>query len=237
MLVLATCVLSSFGRNTTAADHAWPKASRGPLRVAFTFDDGPNGQATKDIVDILVAKNVPATFFEVGQSIAADPETTRYVADHGFIVANHSWDHSWNIPHRKPAEIRHELERTNDIIRQVTGETPTLMRWPHGAHSLQDDAVVRSMHMRAVTWNIDPKDYNTQDPDLLAQRVVAETTDKSVILLHDNLQDGQFAQQFHDRRGTIAALSAMIDALRGRGAEFLSLPDMLDVKYGHPTNR
>lgn len=227
-------ILTATGRNITAADHHWPTvvaAAPSPLRVTFTFDDGPNGEATRALVDILEREHVPAVFFEVGRSIAADPSTTQYVADHGFTVADHTWDHSWNIPSMSSTEIRSELTQTKDLIAQVTGQMPSLMRWPHGRHTALDDNLARAVHLRPVTWNIDPQDYNTQNPQLLTARVVAAVHDKSVILLHDNLQDGQHAAEFHDRRGTIAALPMIIEELRSRGAEFIPLAEMLQLKY------
>jgi peptidoglycan/xylan/chitin deacetylase (PgdA/CDA1 family) len=67
--------------------------------LVLTLDDGP-GPRTKDLVDYLVAHQVPAVFFEVGKNAKEDPSASAYVAAHshlvpgGLIVANHSMNHS-----------------------------------------------------------------------------------------------------------------------------------------------
>ncbi len=203
--------------------------------VALTFDDGPNGLATRAIVDILKSKNVPATFFEVGRSIAADPTTSRYVSQAGFPIENHSWDHSFRLPYMTPGHIHHELAATSAEINVATGQSPTMFRPPHGLRSPELLYEAEHLHLRMINWTVDPQDYNTGDPSLITDRIVDHVRHGSIILLHDGLQDGPHAEQLHDRRGTIEALPEIIDRLRADGYTFVNLKQILgpekDDKY------
>ncbi len=101
-------------------------------RVAYlTFDDGPNAGATEPILATLAAHQVPAAFFLVGEHVRRFPAVARRVADLGHVVGNHT------LRHRKlhfcgPVRIREELERTHEIIGDVTGRVPGAFRAPHG---------------------------------------------------------------------------------------------------------
>jgi peptidoglycan-N-acetylglucosamine deacetylase len=195
--------------------------------VALTFDDGPNGAATRRIVDILKSKNVPATFFEVGRNVQRDPTTAAYVAANGFLIGNHSWDHSYAIPFKRPSKIRNELEATTHAIEGTTGAQPSLFRPPHGWKSPQLLMVTREEHMRIVNWSLDPRDYWTDDPRAIVRRVVRHSKPGSIILLHDGLQDGPRADKLRDRQATIEALPQIIDELRADGYRFVTIDQLL----------
>jgi peptidoglycan/xylan/chitin deacetylase (PgdA/CDA1 family) len=194
--------------------------------VALTFDDGPNGAATRAIVDILTREQVPATFFEVGRSVAADPATAAYVASHGFTIGNHSWGHSYLLPIELPHNLREELARTSATIVAATGTAPQYFRPPHGVRSpfLLDE--VSDAGMRTVDWSVDPQDYFSNDAKTIASRVVRRVRPGSIILLHDGLQDGPRAKALQARSATMAALPTIIHDLRARGYQFVSLHDL-----------
>lgn len=204
--------------------------------VALTFDDGPNGAATRAIVDTLVAKQVPATFFEVGRSVAADPNTSKYVADHAFTIGNHSWDHSFNLPYDSPKHIRRELVQTNGQILAATGLRPQYFRPPHGFRSPQLLFEAKRQHLEIIDWNVDPQDYMTQDVQTIINRVMRHIHPGSIVLLHDGLQDGFRVKQLIGRHGTITALPIMIDQLRQQGYTFVSLRQLLppETETPHP---
>src|ERR1035438_8316320 len=62
--------------------------------VALTFDDGPDPVTTPRVLDILHQKQVPATFFVVGERAEQHPELVRRALAEGHLVENHTWSHS-----------------------------------------------------------------------------------------------------------------------------------------------
>ena len=57
-----------------------PEGARG---VALTFDDGPDPETTKEVLDVLDRRGVKATFFVIGAKAAKHPETVRAIV--GFV--------------------------------------------------------------------------------------------------------------------------------------------------------
>ena len=60
--------------------------------VALTFDDGP-GPFTDRLLQILDDNDAEATFFLIGNKVAANPAGAKRIADAGMEVANHTWEH------------------------------------------------------------------------------------------------------------------------------------------------
>src|SRR5471030_2513055 len=57
--------------------------------VVLTFDDGPLPRNSNQILDILAAQCVKATFFEVGVMARAYPENVRKLRDAGHSIGTH----------------------------------------------------------------------------------------------------------------------------------------------------
>lgn len=67
-------------------------ATREPV-VALTFDDGPHATLTPQLLDVLKAHHVHATFFVIGMNVEQNPDVLRRIVAEGHEVGNHSWSH------------------------------------------------------------------------------------------------------------------------------------------------
>ena len=203
----------------TAADHALPTtvaAATGP-RVALTFDDGPSPQLTPYVLDVLAAQRVPATFFLQGDNVAAHPGLVRRLHAEGHVVANHAWDHPW-FPNLSPQEAEIQIERTNAVLTEITGQRPTLFRYPFGQASPAGDAALGRLGLTGGVhwkWTSDrPGDFQCPGADVLVDYVVTEAADQAMILLHDA------GDTVGCPPGQLDYLPRAIDALRARGFTF-----------------
>ncbi|WP_369681922.1 polysaccharide deacetylase family protein, partial [Alicyclobacillus macrosporangiidus] len=96
-------------------------------RVALTFDDGPDGEWTPHIQEILDRYGIKATFFCVGMMIQYFPRVVRNLVERGHVIGNHTWSHP-HLPRLRPSQVRDELARTEDEIARVAGVRPRLFR-------------------------------------------------------------------------------------------------------------
>jgi peptidoglycan-N-acetylglucosamine deacetylase len=119
--------------------------------VSLTFDDGPDPKWTKQVLDILEQKHVPATFFVVAKNAEKHPELiSRMVRQHN-VVANHSYSH---LDTATASEWRNKLDivSANGVIEGITGRTPLLFRAPYGILVL---AFVSDLILAALAVAID----------------------------------------------------------------------------------
>ncbi len=154
---------------------------------ALTFDDGPSNY-TPQLLDILDAHGVSATFFMLGVNAAKLPHVVRRVVDEGHEVASHSYKHP-NFKRISTARRLDELERTNRILRSC-GADPTLFRPPYGAqdHALAVQAA--ELGLRIVTWSYDTEDWKRLPADYTRLRdprgrIAARGHLRGIFLFHD----------------------------------------------------
>jgi peptidoglycan-N-acetylglucosamine deacetylase len=201
-------------------------------KVALTFDDGPDVHWTPSILDILKEKSAPATFFVIGDAANQQAEIVKREFMQGNEIGNHTFTHpEFDIISKTQLQL--ELNLTELLIESSLGVKTTLFRPPYGidhqpetASEVQMLPVPQSMGYVIVGARIDPHDWgeaNGMPPppvETIVQRVLTDTeADKgNVILLHDG---------GGDRSRTVAALPRIIDGLRAKGYEFVSISDLL----------
>ncbi|NVK81352.1 polysaccharide deacetylase family protein [Streptomyces morookaense] len=182
--------------------------------IALTFDAGP-GPHTAELLDILKAEEVHATFFLLGEKhVLAHPDLVRREAAEGHEIGNHTWTHQ-RLDDLTPDRIRDELDRTQEAIEKITGKAPALMRPPQGGTNKTVGSVARSLGLSQVLWSATASDYATTDSRLIGDRILDQASRDGIVLLHD----------IYD--GTVPAVPRIIDELRARGYTFVTVSQLL----------
>ncbi len=196
----------------------------GDHQVALTFDDGPDPRWTPKILDILKEKGVPATFFILGQQAENYPGLVGRIVNEGHVIGSHTYTHP-NLSLCDPARVRIELNATQRLLETITGRSTTLFRPPYEADSRPNQLseitpllVAQDLDYLTVMESIDPEDYELPGADVIFQRVKQQRRNGSIILLHD---------AGGDRSQTVAALPKIIDYLRSRGDQIVSVSTLL----------
>jgi peptidoglycan/xylan/chitin deacetylase (PgdA/CDA1 family) len=186
---------------------------RGPgRRVALTFDDGPNPDATPRILDVLAAEGVRATFFLLGKHVERWPEIARRVAAEGHVVANHGYHHR-KLHLRSAAYIDLDVALGTESIAAATGVTPTLFRAPHGFRNPWVTRSARRRGQSVVGWTLGVWDSDKPGAAAISKRALEGARAGTILLLHD----GDGYDPGGDRSQTVEALPAIIQGLRATG--------------------
>ncbi len=180
-------------------------------RVALTFDDGPNSVYTKTLLDGLKERDVKASFFLMGKNISGNEELVKRMHDEGHLIGNHTFDHV-QLTRLSDAEACEQITKTSNAIYEITGEYTTFIRPPFGEWKKDLDCVVT---MLPVMWTVDPVDWNTDDSNLVVQRVESVTQDEDIILLHDNYAS------------SVEAALRIVDDLTSQGYQFVTVDELL----------
>ncbi|MGP4056809.1 polysaccharide deacetylase family protein [Mycobacterium sp. 4D054] len=152
--------------------------------VALTFDDGP-GPFTDRLLQILRDNDARATFFLIGDKVAADPAAARRIAEAGMEIGNHTWQHP-DMTTLPPEEIAAQLRWATAAIQAATGQTPTLARTGFGAIDDTVLAEARRQGLAAVNWDVVPHDWqHAADTAATRRLLMSHIRPGSVVLLHD----------------------------------------------------
>lgn len=211
---LALCAALLAGAATGVRAEAEPEGGGGSLRyVALTFDDGPTGALTGQLLDGLKARYVSATFFLCGYRIDQFPDTVKRMAAEGHELAVHGQTHTYL--HNQPSDVvRRELEETITRIESLTGQRPRLFRPPGGltSQTLLDEAA--RLDLPVILWSVDPQDWNTHDTAQVTSRIFSGVQDGSIILMHDL------------SASSVAAALQVIDQLQEQGYQFCTVSEL-----------
>jgi len=183
--------------------------------VALTFDDGPSPDVTPRVLDILREKNASATFFVVGRQVERHPELARRVSAEGHVIGNHTYSHPPLFCFLSPRRLREEVERAQDVIFGATSVRPRHFRSPVGLRHPILKAALDRVNLDFVLWRLRTYDTRALTPDGLRRRILERVRPGAIVLLHDRGGPGAAAM--------LTALPDVIDALRARGYEFVTV--------------
>ena len=190
-----------------------PVISDKPM-VALTFDDGPNPTVDSRILDALSAHNAHATFFAAGYRINEYPDTILQIYNQGSEIGNHTYSHD-RLTDLNASGISSELARTDQLIADITGARPDLIRPPEGSYNAR---VKSTVDRPLVLWSIDTRDWETKS---------AASTISSVL---NNVQDGDIILMHSLYTSTAAACETIIPELAARGYKMVTVSELLAAR-------
>jgi peptidoglycan/xylan/chitin deacetylase (PgdA/CDA1 family) len=183
-----------------------------PRRVALTFDDGPD-HMTGQYLDLLDRLGVPATFFVVGASVVARPETVREYLRRGHQLASHGFDHTRFTKLSRRA-LLDQCERTEQALGGQLSGRPWV-RPPHGSIDLGSTLTLLATGYTVAMWTLDPCDYSDHDAASLAAKCAPEHVSPGEVLL------------FHEgQQWTLDAITPIVKALQADGYELVTMHDL-----------
>jgi len=224
---------------TLAVGSAFPRLNfyftsiyRGPADqgwVSLTFDDGPEPQVTPELLKVLEAEGVKATFFLVGRAAEAHPEMVNSLDAAGHLIGNHMYDHRATWPFQPAFAIRQELERANTALAQIIGNQPRFVRMPFSVGRPGLARVFRKLNLIPVSWDVRGLEGVYRDPARIAAHVAGEARNGSVIMLHECY----YGRAGFGAERVVETVRQVIAQLRERGFVFKRLDEMLDTEGYH----
>ena len=136
--------------------------------IYLTFDDGP-GAHTKRLLNILAKYDAKVTFFVVDTGYKEKNELMKRMVDEGHAVAIHSATHNFAKIYANETAYFNDLYKMQDLIRNATGVTSMLLRFPGGSSNTISRNYNRGIMTRLTKavqqrgfvyfdWNVDSND-------------------------------------------------------------------------------
>ena len=163
-------------------------------------------------VEILKENEIPATFFLQGQCLAGNEEIVRRMHAEGHLIGNHTFHHV-QLTKVSEEEAREEVVKTSNAIYEITGEYPVYIRPPFGEWREGLDLAVT---MIPVLWDVDSRDWESQNTASICSVVLPNVKDGSIILMHDGY------------RATVEALRRIVKELKEEGYTFVTVRELIE---------
>lgn len=190
--------------------------------VALTFDDGPD-KYTKEVLEILKKYDVKATFFIIGEKGLTRPDLLSLIAKGGHEIGNHTFTHPWATEISEFKIILSEVERTQKLIQEITGNKPRVLRPPffNISTDLLKACVKEKLDIalgNITLWDIES---SFQSLEVKVKKIITNSTKDvkagSIILLHETIYP------------TVQALPQIIERLKKEGFKFVTISTLLKM--------
>ena len=198
-------------KNSYKTVTAWNDAVQEVRKIAITFDDGPHPTYTEQLLDGLKERGVHATFFVTGEHAQLHPDIISRMQEEGHLIGNHTYSHI-QLTKSNREVYKEELIRTNEIIKEITGQEVQYVRPPYGSW---DKSFEKELNMIPVLWNVDPLDWCSDNVSCIVEKIVSKAGENDIILMHD-----------YYATSVTAALEA-IDELLEKGYTFVTVEEIL----------
>ena len=186
----------------------------GKMLIALTFDDGPFPTTTPRLLDILTEKDVPATFFMLGNMARGNPEIVQRAARERHEIASHTMYHQ-NLASLSTAAVQSDINEANTTFNAILGTGPAYTRPPYGNIN---DVVSASVGTPMILWSVDTRDWQNKDTGAIVSTAMSEVYDGAIILMHDIYPT------------SVDAIPTLVDTLRQAGYEFVTISELAKLR-------
>ena len=195
-------------------------------KIYLTFDDGPSSN-TDEILDILKAYDVKATFFVVGKTDEASRKAYRRIVEEGHTLGMHSYSHSYEDIYDSEEDFQNDMKKLQEYLYELTGVWPRFYRFPGGSSNTVSNIDMQKLADWLTDQGVTYFDWNVASGDAVSRELPAETLlanclagirnqQSCVVLMHDAA----------NKDTTVEALPEIISEIRlQEDAVFLPITD------------
>ncbi|MDO4711759.1 MAG: polysaccharide deacetylase family protein [Peptostreptococcaceae bacterium] len=194
--------------------------SAGSQKLILTFDDGPDGCYTPQLLDLLKRHHARAIFFVIADKAIRHPNIIRRMIEEGHEVGLHCFKHRKAL-YQLPHETVQDIERGSDFLDDL-GVRVRYYRPPHGYVNLSMLHFLKKKKIKMMLWDILPRDWTGKKAECIFGAMISRLHQGNIICLHDSGEDTGGAPGAPDHM--IQALERFIPRMQRIGFRF-ELPD------------
>lgn len=202
-----------------------PEAAVKRGEIALTLDDGPDPAVTPQVLDLLDRHAAKASFFCIGERAQAHPDLVREILRRGHSVENHSLRHDKTFAFRGWSWTRTEVQNSQQVLSNITGQMPRFFRAPAGFRNPLLDPILALAGLRYAAWTRRGFDSVRGDATSVLRRLCRNWRPGFILLMHD----GHPAKTSAGVPVILEVLPILLDEIQQRGWRVVSLPMALEL--------
>lgn len=183
-------------------------------QVAISFDSAWGADKTQSILNTLKQYEAGATFFLVGFWVEKYENMVTAIDEMGFEIGTHSNTHP-DLTKLSESDMQLELEKSMELITNLTQKPVTLFRAPYGAYNNTLLTVTERMNLHTIQWDVDTLDWQGLSAIEITTRVLNLVKNGSIILCHNNADH------------IVEALPLILNRLQMQGYTITSVGDLI----------
>ena len=185
-------------------------------QISISFDAAWGNEDTQELLDILAAHNVKATFFMTGGWVESYPDDVKAIAAAGHDLGNHSQNHK-QMSQISDEECQSELMSVHNKVKELTGYDMFLFRPPYGDYDNHVVTNAKECGYYAIQWDVDSLDWKNYGVQSILDTV----------LNHKHLGNGSIILCHNGGEYTAAALDQLLTGLEEKGFELVPISQLI----------
>ncbi|MEG6615710.1 polysaccharide deacetylase family protein [Peptococcaceae bacterium 1198_IL3148] len=181
--------------------------------IALTVNVYWGEEYLPQMLKIMQANDIKATFFIGGQWAEKYPELLKEISYQGHEIGSHGYSHPHPDHLTKDGNLR-EIKKSESIITQITGKPINLFAPPYGERGKAVLAACEEANYQCILWSVDTIDWQRPAPEVITQRVTQKAHNGAIVLMHPTAP-------------TVKALPEMIKELKQNGYKFVKVSEMI----------
>ncbi|MDO4539527.1 MAG: polysaccharide deacetylase family protein [Syntrophomonadaceae bacterium] len=198
---------------TAEAGAPYYQGNSGDKAVALTVNVDWGEECIPEMLDIFAEQKVKVSFFPTGQWAEKNPELLKEMNTAGHSIQNHGYKHV-HCDQLSCAQVKEQILKGQEIIADITGETPKYFASPYGEHADQVVQAAEELDYCFIMWSLDTIDWQRPSPATINQRILSRAHNDAIILMHPVKE-------------TVQALPDMIKGLKEQGYDFYTIDRLL----------
>lgn len=184
--------------------------------VSFLINVAWGNEFIPPILETLKKHDIQATFFFDGSWTKKNPDLAKSIYNDNHEIGNHAYSHP-DLKTFSNEQTMNELKMTNDIIEETLNVKPKWFAPPSGSFKDETVKIAHKLEMFTILWTTDTIDWRNPNPSEMANRVVSEVHNGTMILMHPT-------------KSTAGGLEQMIVEIKKKGYQLGTVSDMMDEK-------
>ncbi|MBQ3157541.1 MAG: polysaccharide deacetylase family protein [Clostridia bacterium] len=181
--------------------------------IALTFDDGPNGWVTREILNVLLKTGERATFFPVSSRLHGHAQYAMREHDEGHAVATHNYQHVY-ANETSAEHLRSLAKQVDEVHLELLGIKPKYARAPGGIWGPMARA---GLGWPLIQWSAQGSDIRGdqgREPSAVLAQILYKADDGGILLMHDM------------KKNSITSSEMIIERLQQDGYIFLTIDEL-----------
>jgi len=215
------CVLAPFFPSRGFFLRVVSRGHTGKDLVSLTFDDGPDPETTRPLLQLLDCSNTKATFFVTGKRAALYGDLISEILVHGHDIGNHSYHHDPLLMLRRTKTLYREIESTQTLLRRF-GISPAAFRPPVGITNPRLANVLTQLNLYCVTFTCRALDAGNRNIQGLSERILRKVKPDDIIVLHDVKPRGKVLT-----KDFLQEVDLILSGLKSKGLQVVPLAELI----------
>lgn len=184
--------------------------------VSLMFNVAWGTEYLDQILKILEAEQIKATFFLDGTWLTKNQDMAKRIANEGHEIGNHAYSHQ-QMSKLTEERIREEIIKTEELIYSTTYQHSKYFAPPSGDYDQRVVKIADELNLSTVLWTLDTLDWQNPSPEEINERIVPKIDNGYLILMHPT-------------KSTVEALPELIKEIKEKELNITTVNETFSTK-------